>query len=327
MDSVSSSASGHSSPPVLPVHRLHSDRGGEFSFDLLRNFCHGKGILQLFTLQDSPQRNGIAERRIGLDMEVARTSMIHAAAPHFLWPFAVQYVAHQLNLWPCVSLPETSPIPRWTGEVGDASVFRVRGSRAFVRDMSADKLFARAIPFNFLGFSTNVLLEVLGLGVLRLGVRSEGVRGLRVLGLGVLSLGVRSLGVLSMRVLSLGVLSRRVRSLGVLSLWVLLRLELVVLEVLRLLVLVVLVPGVLELPGLVVLGALELETLRSLELQELEALALVALALEALELEELELEALAQEALELRELELLTLELVVLEALCGRDRTLFPYFS
>ncbi|CAI7836923.1 unnamed protein product [Closterium sp. NIES-53] len=143
-------------PPVLPVHRLHSDRGGEFSFDLLRNFCHGKGILQLFTLQDSPQRNGIAERRIGLDMEVARTSMIHAAAPHFLWPFAVQYVAHQLNLWPCVSLPETSPIPRWTGEVGDASVFRVRGSRAFVRDMSADKLFARAIPFNFLGFSTNV---------------------------------------------------------------------------------------------------------------------------------------------------------------------------
>ncbi|CAI7790616.1 unnamed protein product, partial [Closterium sp. NIES-53] len=40
-----------------PVLRLHSDRG---------------------------------ERRIGLVMEVARTSMIHAAAPHFLWPFAVR---------------------------------------------------------------------------------------------------------------------------------------------------------------------------------------------------------------------------------------------
>ncbi|CAI7926293.1 unnamed protein product [Closterium sp. NIES-53] len=56
-------------------------------------------------------------------MEVARTSMIHAAAPHFLWPFAVRYAAHQLNLWPRVSLPETSPTLRWTGEVGDASVF------------------------------------------------------------------------------------------------------------------------------------------------------------------------------------------------------------
>ncbi|CAI7899503.1 unnamed protein product [Closterium sp. NIES-54] len=65
-------------------------------------------------------------------MEVARTSTIHAAAPHFMWPFA--------------------PTLRWTGKVGDASVFRVWGSRAFVRDTSADKLSARAIPCVFLGF-------------------------------------------------------------------------------------------------------------------------------------------------------------------------------
>ncbi|CAI7796473.1 unnamed protein product [Closterium sp. NIES-54] len=136
----------------LPVLRLHSNRGGEFSFDLLRDFCCGEGILQSFTLPESPQQNGIAERRIGLVMEVARTSMIHAATPHFLWPFAVRYTAHQVNLWPHVSLPETSPTLRWTGEVGDASVFRVWGSRAFLRDTSADKLSTRAIPSVFLGF-------------------------------------------------------------------------------------------------------------------------------------------------------------------------------
>ncbi|CAI7874331.1 unnamed protein product, partial [Closterium sp. NIES-53] len=135
----------------LPVLRLHSDRGGEFSSNLLRNFCRGEGILQSFTLPDSPQQNGIAERRIGLVMEVARTSMIHAAAPHFLLSFAVRYAAHQLNLWPRVSLPETSPTLRWTGEVGDASVFWVWGSRVFIRDTSADKLSARAIPYVFLG--------------------------------------------------------------------------------------------------------------------------------------------------------------------------------
>ncbi|CAI7815975.1 unnamed protein product, partial [Closterium sp. NIES-53] len=136
----------------LPVLRLHSDKGGEFSSDLSRDFCRGEGITQSFTLPDSPQQNGIAERRIGLVMEVARTSMIHAAAPHFLWPFAVRYTAHQLNLWPRVSLPETSPTLRWTGKVGDASMFRVWGSRAFVRDTSANKLSARAIPCVFLGF-------------------------------------------------------------------------------------------------------------------------------------------------------------------------------
>ncbi|CAI7895721.1 unnamed protein product, partial [Closterium sp. NIES-54] len=136
----------------FPVLRLHSDRGGEFSSDLLRAFCRAEGIRQMFSLPASPQQNGIAERRIGMVMDVARTSMIHAAAPHFLWPFAVQYAAHQINLQPWVSLPETSPTLRWTGKVGDASAFRVWGSRAFVRDLSADKLSSRAVPCVFLGF-------------------------------------------------------------------------------------------------------------------------------------------------------------------------------
>ncbi|CAI7889984.1 unnamed protein product, partial [Closterium sp. NIES-54] len=136
----------------LPILRLHSDKGAEFSSDLLRAFCRAKGIRQTFTLPASPQQNGIAERRIGMVMDVARTSMIHAAAPHFLWPFAVQYDAHQINLQPRVSLPETTPTLRWMGKVGDASVFRVWGSRAVVRDASADKLSSRAVPCVFLGF-------------------------------------------------------------------------------------------------------------------------------------------------------------------------------
>ncbi|CAI7759068.1 unnamed protein product [Closterium sp. NIES-54] len=136
----------------FPVLRLHSDRGEEFSSARLGAFCRAQGIRQTFTLPASPQQNGIAERRIGMVMDVARTSMIHAAAPHFLWRFAVQYTAHQLNLQPRVSLPETSPTLRWTRKVGDASAFRVWGSRAFVRDLSADKLSPRAVPCVFLGF-------------------------------------------------------------------------------------------------------------------------------------------------------------------------------
>ncbi|CAI7831689.1 unnamed protein product, partial [Closterium sp. NIES-54] len=117
----------------LPLLRLHSDRGGEISSDLLRAFCLAEGIRQTFTLPASPQQNGIAERCIGM-------------------PFAVQYAAHQINLQPRVSLPETTPTLRWTGKVGDASAFRVCGSRAFVRDTTADKLSSRAVPCVFLGF-------------------------------------------------------------------------------------------------------------------------------------------------------------------------------
>ncbi|CAI7819043.1 unnamed protein product [Closterium sp. NIES-54] len=101
----------------LPVLRLHSDRGGEFSSNLLRDFCRGEGILQ--------SHGG--------------RSYLHdpCGAPHFLWPYAVQYAAHQLNLWPCVSLPETSPTLRWTGEVGDASVFRSRSTSRFLSTVSS----------------------------------------------------------------------------------------------------------------------------------------------------------------------------------------------
>ncbi|CAI7747266.1 unnamed protein product [Closterium sp. NIES-53] len=112
---------------IFPLHR--KDRGGEFSSDLLRAFCRAQGIRQTFTLPASPQQNGIAERRIGMVMYVARTSMIHAATPHFLWPSAVQYAAHQIILQPRVSLPETTPTLRWTG-----------------------KLSSRAVPCVFLGF-------------------------------------------------------------------------------------------------------------------------------------------------------------------------------
>ncbi|CAI7836695.1 unnamed protein product, partial [Closterium sp. NIES-53] len=159
-------AAPHSSefpPTEAPLQNLHMDvwgparvrgqghRGCEFSSDLLRVFCRTEGIRQTFTLPASPQQNGIAERRIGMVMDVARTSMIHAAAPNFLWPFAVQYAAHQINLQPRVSLPETTPTLRWTGKVGDASVFRVWGSRDFVRDTSAASL---ASPLTHLGGSS-----------------------------------------------------------------------------------------------------------------------------------------------------------------------------
>ncbi|CAI7861305.1 unnamed protein product [Closterium sp. NIES-53] len=67
-------------------------------------------------------------------------------------PFAVLYAAHQLNLWPHVSLPETSPTLHWTGKVGDAPVFWVGSSCALVRDTSTDKLSSRVIPCVFHGF-------------------------------------------------------------------------------------------------------------------------------------------------------------------------------
>ncbi|CAI7812524.1 unnamed protein product [Closterium sp. NIES-53] len=113
-------------------------------------FCRVEGIRQTFTLPASSQQNGIAERRIGMVMDVARTSMIHAAAPHFLWPFAVQYAAHQINLQPRVSLPETTPTLRWTWKVGDASALRFYHPTSRCVLSSLDVTFDESVSYNCL---------------------------------------------------------------------------------------------------------------------------------------------------------------------------------
>ncbi|CAI7812055.1 unnamed protein product [Closterium sp. NIES-53] len=246
----------------FPVLHLQSDRGGEFSSDLLREFCRGEGILQSFTLPASPQQNGVAEGRIGLVME--------------------------LNLWPRVSLPETSPTLRWTGKVGDASVFRVWGSRAFVRDTSADKLSPR---YSLLGS----LLPSLPLPhcpsppppLLFLTPGPPPVDPLPPQGPA--PSGVAR-GAASGGAASWGAVSRSAEPASAES-------------------------GGAEPEGAELGGTetkeLELETL-ALEALELETLEPEALVLEALKLEGLELETLALEALELEALELETLELEVL---------------
>ncbi|CAI7883915.1 unnamed protein product [Closterium sp. NIES-54] len=60
------------------VSCLHSDRGGNFRSGVLRGFYGEQGISHSWTLAESPQHNGVAERRIGLVMDIACTSMIHA---------------------------------------------------------------------------------------------------------------------------------------------------------------------------------------------------------------------------------------------------------
>ncbi|CAI7777663.1 unnamed protein product [Closterium sp. NIES-53] len=50
---------------------------------------------------------------------------------------------------------ETSPTLRWTGKVGDASVFRVWGMLSLVRDAKVSKLSSRTLLCVFLGFPTD----------------------------------------------------------------------------------------------------------------------------------------------------------------------------
>ncbi|CAI7748368.1 unnamed protein product, partial [Closterium sp. NIES-53] len=147
-------AAPHSSsfpPTIAPLQTLHMDvwgparvngQGSEHYFLLVvDNYMR---YTTVFSLRSK------GERRIGLVMEVARTSMIHAVAPLSLWSFAVLYAAHQLNLWPRVSLAGTSPTERWMGKVGDASDFRFYHPTSRRILPSKDVTFDKSAPFHHL---------------------------------------------------------------------------------------------------------------------------------------------------------------------------------
>ncbi|CAI7912397.1 unnamed protein product [Closterium sp. NIES-53] len=144
--------SSSSPPTTTPLQTLHLDADVP---NVLEPWLLARGGAQgLCGLRLHSDRG--AERRIGLFMEVARTSMCHAGAPQFLWPQAVRYAAHQLNLWPSDARPRVTPVSLWTGSPGVAADYRVWGCPAHVRAPDANNLSARTSACVFLGFPLDV---------------------------------------------------------------------------------------------------------------------------------------------------------------------------
>ncbi|CAI7916263.1 unnamed protein product [Closterium sp. NIES-54] len=154
-------AAPHSSsfpPTTAPFQTPHLDVWGPslvLGPRVVPRACGGSDYSQtvvVSSLPASPQQNGVAERRIGLVIDVTRTSMCHAGAHQFLWPQAVRYAAHQLNLWLSNARPQVTPVSLWTGSLGIATNFRVWGSLAHFRALGANKLSPRTRACVFLGF-------------------------------------------------------------------------------------------------------------------------------------------------------------------------------
>ncbi|CAI7769066.1 unnamed protein product [Closterium sp. NIES-53] len=88
----------------------------------------------------------------------------HAGAPQFLWPQAVRYAAHQLNLWPSVAQPLVTPVSLWIGSPGVAADFR-----------------PPSVALVVLGGAGGAVAEGEGIGVVEAGgVGSGGVGGVGV---------------------------------------------------------------------------------------------------------------------------------------------------
>ena len=86
-----------------------SDRGGEFQAQQLVNHQNQRGTVREFTVHDSPQQNGVAERGMCTRAEQARALLLVSGLPHFLWEEAMQHATWLQNRLPAQALDGKTP--------------------------------------------------------------------------------------------------------------------------------------------------------------------------------------------------------------------------
>ena len=73
----------------LPVRKIRSDNGTEFKNAILIEFCTDKGISGQYLAPETPQQNGVIERKNMTLVETARTMLNEAKLPMYFWAEAV----------------------------------------------------------------------------------------------------------------------------------------------------------------------------------------------------------------------------------------------
>ncbi|WVZ16876.1 hypothetical protein V8G54_009858 [Vigna mungo] len=114
--------------------------------------CHR--INHQTTCSETPQQNGIVERKHQHLLNVTRSLLFQANLPTILWCFAAEYATLLINCMPTPLLNNATPYEKLNGKLYDISVLRVFGCLCYVSTLAANrkKLDARAVPGVFLGF-------------------------------------------------------------------------------------------------------------------------------------------------------------------------------
>ena len=96
---------------------MRSDRGGEYYGKFNKSGqCKGpfakllesRGICAQYTMPDTPQQNGVVERRNRTLMEMVRNMINYSNVPLSLWMYALKSNAYLLNRVPSKAVPKTS---------------------------------------------------------------------------------------------------------------------------------------------------------------------------------------------------------------------------
>jgi len=144
------------------VKVVRSDRGSEYYGKFNESGqCKGpfaklpesRGTCAQYTMLDTPQQNGVVERRNCTLMEMVRSMINYSNVPLSLWMYALKSAAYLLNRVPSKAVPK-APYELWTGRKPSLRHLHIWGCPVEVRvyNPHEKKLDATIISGFFIGY-------------------------------------------------------------------------------------------------------------------------------------------------------------------------------
>nr|GFB28209.1 retrovirus-related Pol polyprotein from transposon TNT 1-94 [Tanacetum cinerariifolium] len=139
----------------VPVRRIQTDNGTEFVNQILWDYYEEVGISHETSVARSPQQNGVVERRNCTLIKAARTILIYAQAPLFLWAEAVATTCFTQNRSIIRLRHGKTPYELMHGKQPDLSFFHVFGALCYPTNDSENvgKLQPKADIGIFIGYA------------------------------------------------------------------------------------------------------------------------------------------------------------------------------
>lgn len=136
------------------VKFFRSDNALDFLSRPVQKLFHDNGILQELTCTDTPQQNGVAERKHRHILNVARCLRFQAHLPIKFWGECVLAAVYLINRTPSKNLKNISPYERLFHRPPNYKYLHVFGCLCYAQTsrVGRDKFQPRGVPCVFLGY-------------------------------------------------------------------------------------------------------------------------------------------------------------------------------